>query len=167
MPIKPNIIPEEEEVVTDLKLDDLLDVQVSSAVDGEVVTWNDGILQWVPTAVAGSTYESLVPVVDVGAAGITLEGNHSYIMNNNSSRIIATLPSTAAVGQVIELIGRGSAGWSLEVGLNQTLRIGAETSTQSTGKIQSNNRYDCITIKCVYTNLEWVATSAIGNLTVS
>lgn len=168
MPIKPNIVEESEEVVTDLKFDDLIDVQVSAANDGEVPAWNNGIQQWTPAVIAGSTYESIIPVVDIGGAAVSLEGNHSYIMNKSGgNRLVATLPSSAAVGQVIELIGRGSSGWSLEVGLNQTIRIGDQSCTSTTGKVESGSQYDCITIKCTYTNLEWIAISAIGNLTVS
>ncbi len=92
--------------------------------------------------------------------------SNGYILNN-AALVTATLPATAAVGDVMEIVGKGAGGWRLAQNAGQTVHFGNQnTTTGAGGSLSSTNRYDCIAIICTTANTDFVIKSSIGNLTV-
>lgn len=92
--------------------------------------------------------------------------NNGYI-TNSSSLITVTLPSTAAVGSLIELTGRGTGGWKIGQNSGQSINFGVSTTTTGTGgSLSSSEQYDSVRIVCIVANTTFNVLSSIGNLTV-
>lgn len=92
--------------------------------------------------------------------------NNGYIANN-AGLVTVTLPSTAAVGSVVRVAGKGAGGWKLAQNSGQTIHFGTlNTTTGASGSITSTGRYDAIELVCITTNTDWVVVSSIGNLDV-
>ena len=92
--------------------------------------------------------------------------NIGYILNN-AALVTATLPSTAAVGDVIRLVGKGAGMWKLAQNASQYIRFaGLSTTTGTGGYLQAENAYDCIEIMCTTANNGWTVISSIGNIVV-
>lgn len=92
--------------------------------------------------------------------------NNGYILNN-AGLVTATLPSTAAVGDIVRVAGKGAGGWLIAQNSGQTIFFGSSTtSTGVGGSLASTNRRDCIELICVTANNDWDVLSSIGNITV-
>lgn len=92
--------------------------------------------------------------------------NNGYILNN-VGLVTATLPATAAVGDVVRIAGKGAGGWLLAQNASQTIFFGSSTTTPGVGgSLASTNRRDCIELICVTANNDWDVLSVQGNLTV-
>jgi hypothetical protein len=93
--------------------------------------------------------------------------NNGYILNN-ASQVVATLPSTAAVGTMIEISGKGAGGWKVAQNASQLIRFGSSVTTTGTGGyLSSTNAYDCIRLLCIIANTTWIVLSSVGNITVA
>lgn len=92
--------------------------------------------------------------------------NNGYILNN-AGLVTATLPSTAAVGDIVRVAGKGAGGWLIAQNSGQTIFFGSSTtSTGAGGSLASTHRRDCIELICVTANNDWDVLSSIGNITV-
>jgi hypothetical protein len=91
----------------------------------------------------------------------------SGYISNNAGLVTLTLPSTAAVGSVIQVQGLGAGGWQIAQNASQLIHIGSQVTTTGTGGyLASTNQYDSITILCVVANTTWtVLGGAQGNIT--
>ena len=86
---------------------------------------------------------------------------------NNASQVVLTLPTTAAVGDVVGVVGKGAGGWRVAQNASEIIYIANSTSTTGTGGyIESTHRRDAVELVCVVADTEWVVRSSIGNLTV-
>ena len=93
--------------------------------------------------------------------------NTGYILNHATTMIVATLPSTAALGDVIRIVGKGAAMWKVAQNASQYIRFAGLTTTTGTGGyLQAENAYDCIEIMCTTANNGWTVISSIGNIVV-
>ena len=91
---------------------------------------------------------------------------HGYILNN-AGVVTATLPATAAVGDIMAIVGKGTGGWLMAQNSGQTVHFGSvNTTTGAGGSLASTNRYDSLEIICTTANTDFVVRSSIGNLTV-
>jgi hypothetical protein len=104
--------------------------------------------------------------VDETGASVTMAANTGYTSDDGASLVTFTLPSTAAIGDWIEINGKGSGGWTLIEGTGQSIHIGNQTTTTTTGSLSSTNQWDCVRLRCVTANLVFTVVSAVGNLTV-
>ena len=92
--------------------------------------------------------------------------NNGYILNN-VSLVTATLPTTAAVGDVMSIVGKGAGGWLLAQNSSQLIHFSSATTTTGVGgSLASTNQYDCVDIICTVANSTWTVRHAVGNLTV-
>lgn len=90
--------------------------------------------------------------------------DNGYI-TNNASLVTVTLPATATVGQVVELVGKGAGGWKLAQNASQVINFGNQATTSGTGGfLQSTNTYDAVAVICTTTNTGWTVKSSIGNI---
>lgn len=94
--------------------------------------------------------------------------NNGYICNKGSALLLA-LPTTSAVGAVIEVTGINTAlGWKVTQAAGQQIFFGTSSTTSgATGYLQSTNIRDSIKMVCVVANLTWNVLSSVGNITVN
>ena len=113
-------------------------------------SWATGGLLW--TEVTGTT-QSMV-------------ASNGYIANNDSL-VTLTLPSSAALGDIIEVVGKGAGGWKIAQGSGQTIHFGyIDTSTGTSGYLASTNRYDAIAFRCITANTDFAVLGSQGNINV-
>jgi hypothetical protein len=92
--------------------------------------------------------------------------NNGYIANN-AALVTLTLPTTAALGSVIEVVGKGAGGWKIAQNASGVIHFGViNTTTGTGGYLQSTVTYDAIRIVCTVANNEWTVLSVQGNITV-
>ncbi len=91
--------------------------------------------------------------------------NNGYIADN-ASVVTLTLPTTSAIGDELEIVGRGAGGWTITYGTSQYIYFGNITTTTTTGSLSSTNAHDSIYLVCTAANTEWtVTTGSQGNIT--
>lgn len=107
-----------------------------------------------------------LPVVEVTSATQAMAIRTRYVANYGS-QLVFTLPASAVIGDFVEVEGLGAGGWKIAQNASQTIIFQTVASTVGTGGyISSNNRYDCVRLRCVVANTTWTVVSAVGELTV-
>lgn len=92
--------------------------------------------------------------------------NNGYI-TNNANLVTVTLPSTASVGDMVEIAGKGAGGWKVAQNSGQVIHMdGVDSTTGTGGSLASTIRYDAVRLLCITANTDWLVLSGIGNLTV-
>ena len=90
--------------------------------------------------------------------------NNGYI-SNNAAQVVVTLPATASVGDEVEINGKGAGGWRLAQNAGQTIHyLSADSTAGVGGYIESTQRYNCIKVRCITANTNWVVVVPTGNL---
>ena len=85
---------------------------------------------------------------------------------NYATLCTITLPATAAIGQIVGIVGSGAGGWKIAQNSGQTIYAGSATTTPGTGGyLASTNIHDCIELICTATNTGWTARNMQGNIT--
>lgn len=131
-----------------------------------VVKDSDGVVQFTRQGWPNTT-EGLEGVINVTVANVVLASGNTYIINNGAVQVDLSLPLAAPIGSVYTIIGNSSGGWTVSQNAGQRLHFGNQSTTLGGGgSLTSSHRYDCITIRCVATNAEFVCYAAQGNLTV-
>lgn len=91
--------------------------------------------------------------------------NNSYVANN-ASQVVFTLPATAAIGDIVEVTGKGAGGWRIGQNSGQIIRGTSNTTTGTGGYVESNAaQYSGIRLKCITANTDWVIQYVQGALT--
>jgi hypothetical protein len=98
--------------------------------------------------------------------------NNGYIANN-ASLVVVTLPSSASVGDIVEVVGSGAGGWKLAQNASQEIKWTAggvdgtnETTAGTGGYLASIDRYDTVKVQCIGNNNTWTVLRAKGQLTI-
>lgn len=125
----------------------------------------------ITTSAAGST-------VTIGGGGIVwnevtgttqaISVNNGYILNN-AALITATLPATAAVGNIVRVIGLGAGGWKIAQNASQYIRWdeASVTTTGVGGSLDSTDDHDAVELICTVTNNGWSVLSSKGNISIT
>ena len=105
---------------------------------------------------------------EVTGASQTMAADNGYVANN-AGLVTLTLPTTAAFGTVINIVGKGAGGWKIAQGAGQNIQVGATASTVGvTGYIASTNQFDSIELLCTTADTVWtVLGGPQGNITVA
>lgn len=100
-------------------------------------------------------------------ANQTAAVNNGYICNKAGTLALA-LPTTSAVGSIIEVTGINTAtGWQITQAAGQQIFFGTSSTTSgATGTLTSSAIRDSVRLVCVVANLTWNVISSIGNITV-
>lgn len=103
---------------------------------------------------------------NVTSTTLTMVADNGYVIDS-ASLCTATLPTTAALGQAISIIGL-TGGWQVAQNAGQSIIMGSVTSTVGTGGgIASTNIHDSINLICVVANTTFALTGGPqGNITV-
>jgi len=92
--------------------------------------------------------------------------NNGYVANN-ASQVVVTLPATASIGDEVEINGKGAGGWRLAQNSGQTIHyLSTDSTTGVGGYIESTQRYNCIKVRCITANTDWVVVLPTGNLDI-
>ncbi len=103
---------------------------------------------------------------EITATSQQMTANNGYIANN-AGLVTLTLPTTSAVGSVINITGKGAGGWLISQGAGQQIKVSPETTTLGIGgSLASNAQYDGIELVCITADTIWSAKNPpVGNLT--
>ena len=158
-------------------------IAVDGSVVGETITGNSGGAlspttgNWnivgtgdITTTGSGSTLTisstGNVAWIDVTAATQTRAVNVGYTANR-ATLITFTLPSTAAYGSTLKVLGKGSGGWKIAQNAGQTIVMGSASTTAGvTGSISSSNQYDAIELICTVADTTFTRFNKEGHIEV-
>lgn len=156
-------------------------IKIPAFAEGALVTSSSGVISTV-TGTAGYVLTAngagVAPSFQVAGGGgttwsvITADQtaavNNGYICNKGSTLNLA-LPTTSAVGSILEVTGINNAtGWKITQAASQQIHFGSSDTTAGTGgSLASSATRDSVRLVCVVANLEWNVLSAQGNLTVT
>jgi len=130
---------------------------------GQSVRINAGDTAWEVYTPSTSTG---IPWTEVTGTSQAAAVNNGYILNN-AGLVTLTIPTTAAVGDVVRVVGKGAGGWLIAQNASENINFGALTTTTGAGgSLASTNRYDCVELVCTVANTTWTVASSIGNITV-
>lgn len=155
---------------------------LAEASDGQLPIGNTGSPPTLATLTAGvgititNGSGSITIDADNGAMDwneITVTGptamavDNGYIANN-AGVVGLTLPATASIGDIIKIDGKGAGGWSIGQNAGQTIHfLSQDTTTGAGGSLASTGQYDCITLRCITANTDFVVETSVGNITVT
>ena len=92
--------------------------------------------------------------------------NSGYIVNSGTLSTI-TLPATAAIGSVLEIVGVGAGGWRIAQAAGQQIVFGNISNSAGTGgQLNSTHQRDAIRLVCIVADTTWQVVSSIGNIDV-
>jgi hypothetical protein len=93
--------------------------------------------------------------------------NTGYLIKHATpaTELVVTLPTTSALYDEIEINGYTAGLWKLQSAAGQTIHYGAfDTTPGATGYLEATGKYDCVKIRCVVANAEWLVVSEFGTL---
>lgn len=138
-------------------------IALSVGTDAFVLTANSGTasgLEWAAASGGGITWNEITGTSENMAV------NNGYIANN-AGLVTLTLPTTAAVGSVVEVVGYGAGGWLIAQNASEIIHFqSSDTTTGVGGSLASTVRYDSVALVCTVANNEWVVKSSMGNITI-
>lgn len=103
---------------------------------------------------------------EVTGAAANLVVNKGVIANR-ATLVTLTLPTTAKVGDTIEVVGKGAGGWLIAQNAGQTIHfLSGGTTPGAGGSLASSTIYDCVKLICITANTDFVVNSVVGNITV-
>ena len=159
----------------------------ASMTNGQVIIGNTGATPTPATLTAGSNINitngaGTITIASTGFASFSFNDvttstqamavNSGYIADYSGGTCVMTLPSTAAQGTVITVVGGASAGsstsWKIAQNAGQIIHLEPFTTTTGTsGFIQANSQYCAITLVCIVANTTFMAVSSMGSITVN
>lgn len=102
----------------------------------------------------------------VRTANANLNRNQG-VFANSASQLEFTLPTTAAVGDVIRVSGMNTGGFQIKQNAGQTVYFsGASTTTGATGTVTAVGPQDAIELICRAADNEFQVVSSVGNFTI-
>lgn len=134
------------------------------AVTGYVLSATDaGVMSWVANGSGGGG--GMTWNEETGTSA-TMSVDNGYIANN-AALVTLTLPTTAAVGKVIRVSGKGAGGWKIAQNASEIIHFGSsDTTTGTGGSLASTATRDAVELVCVVADTEWNVISSIGNITI-
>lgn len=105
-----------------------------------------------PIPTASLLPATALPLTVVTGTTQAMAANNAY-QADNAALVTLTLPTTAALGSEIEVLGLGAGGWAIAQNAGQSIISGPYTTTAGvTGSVTSQLPSDCIQIKCTVAN---------------
>lgn len=155
---------------------------LTAASDGQLIIGSTGNTPVLATLIAGSNM-----TITEGAGTITLASsaggglawtevtgtsagmsvNSGYIANN-VALVTLTLPVTAAVGDIVAVVGKGAGGWKIAQNAGQQIYMLYDYTTPGTGGyiLSELTAYDCVELVCITADTDFVVRSSMGNITI-
>jgi len=99
-------------------------------------------------------------------ATVALEVGRGYFLNR-AGGVIATLPTTATAGQIIEIAITGTGAGQIAQNAGQQIHFGTSSTTVGVGgSVTSTNQYDTLKLVCIAANTEFLVLSSVGNWSI-
>jgi len=97
----------------------------------------------------------------------TMLVDNGYI-GNNASLITFTLPTTAALGSIVKVVGKGAGGWLIAQNASENIRWdeASITTTGVGGSLASTDDHDYVELLCMTADTNWIVLSSKGNITI-
>lgn len=135
---------------------------LTSATANLTITNPDGISGNPSFSITGFTTWT-----DVTGTTQAMATSGGYV-SDNASLVTFTLPSTANIGDVIQILGKGAGGWKISQNASQQINVGKVPSTVGvSGSVASINQFDTIELRCITAGTSTVWTAKVtGNVTV-
>jgi len=162
------------------------DVVIASPIANHFLGWDTGTSKWINklASVAGADHSTLNQL-DYASAGHTgfapatavystvvltadldpLVVGTRYIMNDAVNICDCVLPATAAVGDMIQIVGMNANGWKVTAAAGDTIVFG-NLETIAAGYIASTHDKDCVELICMVADTQWQVINAVGNIDV-
>jgi len=137
-------------------------IGISSALKSNVLYWDSTSNEVSYGSLAGN-------VVDETGTSATMATNTVYFADN-AGLVTLQLPTGAAVGDFVEIDGKGAGLWKISQAASQQIFYGNTSSTAGTGgSVASTLQYDCIKLRALTAGATstWVVISSVGNLNVT
>jgi hypothetical protein len=100
------------------------------------------------------------PWVDETGSSVTMTTNTGYTSDDGASLVTFTLPTTSAIGDWVEIDGKGSGLWAIAQATGQQIHIGTSATTSgATGSLSSVNQFDNVRLRCLTANTIWTVVS--------
>lgn len=103
--------------------------------------------------------------VDETGASVTMAVNTGYTSDDGATLVTFTLPTTSAIGDWVEINGKGAGGWTIAQATGQIIHInGVATTSGASGSLSSTGQYDAVKIRCLTANtvFEVIAMQSAG-----
>jgi len=151
----------------------------SQPTDGQLLIGSTGTDPTLATLTEGTgvsiTNGSGSITIDVSGGGISWTEvtdtsqaatiNNGYVANN-AGLVTVTLPTIAAIGDIVEVVGKGAGLFKIGQNAGQTIHfVDTDTTTGTGGSLTATEQYDWIKLICITANTDWVAKGS-GNYTV-
>ncbi len=134
------------------------------AVDGSVnqvlSTNGAGVVSFVDNTSSGFTWSVVTAAVDSPAV-------NTGVFYNNAVSVVATMPTTAAVGDRFQFVAQGANGFTIGFSAGQSCQVGDVVTTTETGTIVSTGIGDWIELVCDTANDSFFCNIKQGNVTTS
>jgi hypothetical protein len=108
--------------------------------------------------------------IDQGSPTVNMVPYTVYLVDNGSTLVTLTLPTSATLGSIIQIVGSSAGGWTIAQNSGQQIHVNTSSTTVGTaGSVSSTGQYNQITLMAISTapgNYRFVATSFVGTLTI-
>ncbi len=112
-----------------------------------------------PDVPSGLTWNSI-------SASQAMAANSGYVCVSGAA-LSLSLPTTAIVGQEIQITLAGATSFTITQGAGQSIRLGNVSTTAGVGgSLTSTAQGDTVWLVCIIANTRWGVFSSIGNLTI-
>lgn len=96
------------------------------------------------------------PWVDQTTSSVTMTSNTGYTSDAGASLVTYTVPTTSAIGDWVEINGKGSGLWTIAQASGQQIKISNTATTSGAGgSLSSVNANDCVRLRCITANTIW------------
>ena len=105
---------------------------------------------------------------EITSTSAGMASNNGYVANNGAL-VTLTLPASAALGDIIEIVGKGAGGWLIAQNALQQINYSSRSTTVGvTGSLASTLPSNSVQIVCTTagTSTVWTVQNSVGNLTV-
>lgn len=95
---------------------------------------------------------NLITTNTVATSSVTAIGDNAYWINNGASLVTLTLDSSFnffTSSTEIHVFGNSSGGWKIQYGTGWKIIFGSQSSTVTTGYLQSTTQYDYVKLKYI------------------
>ena len=107
------------------------------------------------------------PWVDQTTSSVTMAVNTGYTSDAGASLVTFTLPATSAIGDWIEINGKGSGLFSIAQATGQQINFASNASTSGAGgSVSSILQFANIRLRCITANTIWTVVSSVTNFTI-
>lgn len=100
-------------------------------------------------------------LITSSASAVQMQYENSYIINTSALTTLI-LPTSAAAGTLLKIVGIGTGNWIITQNAGQYIRISSSSvsTTGTGGSVQSAAATDSITLVCMIANTAWIALTA-------